>query len=206
MHDVEFGDLAQVVSETLPALARLRSSGAVRFVGATGLPLASLRTLLATAPPGALDTLLSYCHHTLLDDTLVGLLPAAAAAGVGVMNASPFSMGLLTPAGPPDWHPAPDGVKAACAAAAAACPLLPRLALRHAVAHPGLATTFVGMCTTQQVRDNVAAVVAALAPPAAAAGAAGAEEAEAARQLGVATALLAPVHNVTWPSGRPENN
>lgn len=38
-HDIEFGDLDQVVSETLPALVRLRDQGIVRHIGITGLPL-----------------------------------------------------------------------------------------------------------------------------------------------------------------------
>lgn len=31
--------------------------------------------------------------------------------GVGVINASPLSMGLLTEQGPPAWHPASDEIK-----------------------------------------------------------------------------------------------
>lgn len=33
--------------------------------------------------------------------------------GVGILNASPLSMGLFTDAGPPVWHRAPDKVKEA---------------------------------------------------------------------------------------------
>jgi L-galactose dehydrogenase len=46
-------------------------------------------------------------------------------------------MGLLTPQGPPEWHPAPPELKAAAAAAAAHCSALgldlARLALQFAV-------------------------------------------------------------------------
>lgn len=38
-HDIEFGDLDQVVTETLPALVKLRDQGIVRHIGITGLPL-----------------------------------------------------------------------------------------------------------------------------------------------------------------------
>ena len=38
-HDIEFGDLDQIVNETLPALAALKAKGLVRHVGITGLPL-----------------------------------------------------------------------------------------------------------------------------------------------------------------------
>ena len=38
-HDIEFGDLDQIVEETLPALRRLQAAGKVRFVGITGYPM-----------------------------------------------------------------------------------------------------------------------------------------------------------------------
>lgn len=40
---------------------------------------------------------------------------------VGIISASPLSMGLLTPQGPPEWHPAPPEVKEAARAAADYC-------------------------------------------------------------------------------------
>ncbi len=43
-----------------------------------------------------MDVVLSYCHHTLFDRTLEGLLPYLQGKGVGVINASVLSMGLLT--------------------------------------------------------------------------------------------------------------
>ena len=41
-HDIEFGDLEEVVSGALPALAELKAQGLVGAVGVTGLPLATL--------------------------------------------------------------------------------------------------------------------------------------------------------------------
>lgn len=38
-HDIEFGNLDQIIEETLPALAKLREKGVVRHIGITGLPL-----------------------------------------------------------------------------------------------------------------------------------------------------------------------
>jgi L-galactose dehydrogenase len=45
--------------------------------------------------------------------------PALQEKGVGIISASPLSMGLLTQRGPPTWHPAPPEVQEACAKAAA---------------------------------------------------------------------------------------
>jgi len=38
-------------------------------------------------------------------------LPYLKSKGVGVITASPLSMGLLTENGPPEWHPAPSELK-----------------------------------------------------------------------------------------------
>lgn len=70
--------------------------------------------------------------------------------GVGVINASPISMGLLTNRGPPDWHPAvkftpciPD----ACSQAAKYCEErgvdISRLALHFSLELPDCATCLV---------------------------------------------------------------
>lgn len=41
--------------------------------------------------------------------------------GVGVVNASPISMGLLSNRGPPSWHPAGESVRNKCKQAADYC-------------------------------------------------------------------------------------
>jgi L-galactose dehydrogenase len=156
-HDMEFGSLDQIVVETLPALRRLREQGKVRFLGITGLPLSVFPYVLDRA---AADTVLSYCHYTLNDSSLETLLPYLQAKKVGVINASPFAMGLLTEQGPPAWHPAPESIRAACARAAAYCRQqgadISRLALQFATANPQIATTLTGMASAEQVRKNVA--------------------------------------------------
>jgi L-galactose dehydrogenase len=94
------------VNETLPALNALKARGLVRHVGITGLPLGVFPYVLDRAPPGSVDVVLSYCHYCLNDTSLAGLVPYLRSKGVGVISASPLSMGLLTPQGPPSWHPA----------------------------------------------------------------------------------------------------
>ena len=47
-------------------------------------------------PKGTVDAVLSYCHNTLNDKSLVDLLPYFAEKGVGVISASVTSMGLFT--------------------------------------------------------------------------------------------------------------
>ena len=68
-----------------------------------------------------MDTVLSYCHYTLNDSSLVDYLSYFQDKGIGLINASPISMGLLSDRGPPSWHPATNDIKKASASAAAYC-------------------------------------------------------------------------------------
>ncbi|SHN25024.1 aldo/keto reductase [Cryptosporangium aurantiacum] len=190
-HDIEFGDLDQVVEETLPALRALQEKGVVRAVGITGYPLPALVSVAGRAP---VDTVLSYCHYTLQCRTLAARIPFFADRGIGVLNASPLSMGLLTEAGPPDWHPAPAALRAACAEAAAFCRRegtdLARLALQFAVTLPGVASTIVGAVDPESVTRNVA----------------WASEPLDTELLRAVEAILGDALDVEWPVGRPENS
>jgi len=190
-HDIEFGDLNQVVHETIPALRRLQETGKVRFVGITGLPLKAFEVV---AEQTAVDTILSYCRYSLNDTALAERLPYFQQKGIGVISASPLSMGLLTNRGAPDWHPAPTAVRAACAQAAAHCRAhgadIAQLALQFSLAHPGITTTMVGTADPENMVKNIE----------------WADNPPDPTLLAEVQAILAPIHNQTWLSGRPENN
>src|SRR5271163_3122618 len=42
VHDVEFGDVQQIVNETLPALRKMQKAGIARYIGITGYSLKTL--------------------------------------------------------------------------------------------------------------------------------------------------------------------
>jgi L-galactose dehydrogenase len=140
------------------------------------------------------DAILSYCRYNLLitdmDDVLT---PFAEQQGVGLINASPLHMGVLTEGGPPPWHPAPEEVKKAGRAVVEFCGrrgiAASDLALQFCLEHPYAATTLTGMTTVAQVRQNSAAA------------AAWAD----AEFLGEVRSLLSPVANRIWATGRTEN-
>lgn len=190
-HDVEYGDLRQIKTETIPALHRLVDEGKARFVGATGYPLKPLRQL---AEQSRLDTVLSYNHLSLNDTTLLAALPYFAEKGIGVINAAPLSQGLLTSRGTPPWHSAPVAVKAACAAVAEFVSSrgrdLAKLAIQFSVRQPGIATTLIGTADPGELQRNLRWVAEPID-----------EE-----FLAQVQTRLEPIHNMTWTTGRPENN
>jgi L-galactose dehydrogenase len=192
LHDVEFGDLDRILAESLPALHDLKATGKVRWCGITGLPLPVFRRALAQG--ARLDTVLSYCHATLFDTTLLGLLPELQRHGVGVLNASPMAMGLLSGHGPRDWHPAPAAIKAACRQAAAHCRArgqeLALLAVQYACSLPGIAATICGTASPTEIAANVAAVARPVD----------------AHLLAEVQSILTGIRDQTWPQGRAENN
>jgi hypothetical protein len=133
-------------------------------------------------------------------------IPKWKAKGVGVINASPLCMGLLTPQGPPEWHPAaPELREAAAKAAEIAAELgasLPRIAIKDAVKNEEISSTLVGLCTPEQVHENCDAVLEALGVIESGAGAEQAEQ----TALAKIEKIFEPVMDMTWPSGRPEND
>ncbi len=191
IHDIEFGRCQQIINETIPAMRRLKESGKIRFVGITGYPLHLLRQV---AEQAEVDTILSYCRYNLLDTGLDSVLtPLAQQKGIGLINASPLCMGLLTEAGPPAWHPAPKKVVKAARQAAGACRRrgvnIAALALQFALQYQGVAATLVGMSSPQQVEMNLKAVGVAPDPD----------------LLAQVQAIIKPVANIPWQEGRPEN-
>ena len=98
-------------------------------------------------------------HYCLHDTGLLHLLPAARERGIGLINGAPLASGLLTDAGPPDWHPADAEARAVFRDAAAFCRAqgtdIGTLALQFASQHPDIPTTLFSAATREQVDHNV---------------------------------------------------
>jgi L-galactose dehydrogenase len=113
---------------------------------------------------------------------------------MGVISASPLSMGLLTERGAPEWHPAPPALMQACRKATEYCRShgadISQLALQFSVANPDIATTLVGTASVENLKKNVEWVASPLDPA----------------LLTRVQEIMKPVQNLTWPSGKPENN
>jgi L-galactose dehydrogenase len=191
VHDVEFGDVQQIVHETMPALRKLQQQGKARYIGITGYPPKVLRRIAEAVP---VDSILSYCHYNLLNTEMDDVLAEfARERGIGLINASGLCMGLLTEQGPPDWHPAPPEVREAGRKAAVFCREqgvdISELALRFALQNSFVSSTLIGIANTQQVETSLKLLQGA--PDKA--------------LLAKVETILAPVFNYSWPSGRPEN-
>lgn len=159
VHDVEFADLNQVVNETLPALVKLREKGIVGHVGITDLQPENLKWVIEHVPAGTVESVLNFCHYSLNDEMLLDYLDFFEANNVGVINASPFSMGLLSQRGAPDWHPAPEPLKEACKRAAdycntQGCPI-EKLAVQYSTSNPRIATTLFSSANPANVLKNI---------------------------------------------------
>ena len=193
-HDVEFADHDQIANETLPALHRLKSQGLTRFIGITGLPLKVFPSILDRVDRGAVDTILSFCHYELNDNSLANLIPYLKEKGVGVINASPSGMGLLTPRGAPNWHPASKIIVEGCRNAVEHCEAkgidIVKVAVQYSCSHPDIATTLVSTAHPQHIQDNIAYV----------------EEPMNEQLLAEVLEVLKPIHNFNFTRGRPEHH
>ncbi len=187
-HDIEYADdFERVFADTADVLHRLKAEGKARFVGMSCYPLPLLRRAVERCD---LDVVISYCHFNLQNQRLLTeFLPTADAHGVGVLNASPLAMGLLTNQGPPPWHPASDAIKRTCAEAAAFCRSrgadLATLGMQYCYGEARIPSTVTGTAKRSELEANLQA----LATPA---------DAELLRDV---ARILEPVRDATWASG-----
>ncbi len=166
VHDIEFqaalpGGLQKVVDETLPALVELRRKGLVGHVGITDLQPENLRWVVEHVDDGTVESILNFCHYSLNDTLLTDYLDFFEQHGVGVVNASPLSMGLLSQRGAPDWHPATQELRQACSRAAAYCQQqgypIEKLAIQFSTSlNPRIATTLFSSANPDNVLKNIA--------------------------------------------------
>ena len=190
-HDIEYGDINQVIEETLPALQRQVAKGKVRYVGISGYPMKIFEKVI---PTGLLDCLITYNHYTLQNDMASRLLPLAEQYGVGVINAAPFSARLLSSLPLPPWHKATEVVRSVAKQAAEYCisegTKIEKLAVQFSIAHSGFASCLVGSARSAEISQLAQWVLEPL-------------DQELVSQV---QTILKPIHNWYYIEGRPENN
>ena len=164
VHDIEFqanlpGGLQKVVDETLPALVELKEKGVVGHVGITDLQLENLKWVVEHCKAGMVESILNFCHYTLNDDALLDYLDFFEQRGIGIINASPLAMGLLSQRGVPSWHPAPQPLVEACHRAAEYCSQkgypIEKLAVQFSVSNERIVSTLFSSANPANVRQNI---------------------------------------------------
>jgi len=187
-HDIEYADdLEQVFTETAECLRLLKKQGKCRFIGMSGLPLGLLGRAIERCE---LDVVISYSHFTLQNQRLLNqLLPTATEHGVGVLNASPLCLGLLTNQGPPPWHPGSAELKAIARKAADHCRErgsdISFLGMQYCLQDDRITSTITGTSRREELDMNLRALTTPID-----------------RQLlAEVQAILEPVRDQTWPSG-----
>lgn len=191
VHDIEYGDVQQVIDETLPALKKQVERGKVRAIGISGYPMKNFQRVI---PTDLLDCVITYNHYTLQNDMALQWLPLAQKHGVGVINAAPFSARLLTDLPLPPWHKAPKEVREVAAKASQWCKdrgtRIEKLALQFSVSNQDFASCLIGSAIPEEVTQWLDW----LHEPIDESLIAGVKE------------VLAPIHNWYYIEGRPENN
>ncbi|MBC8079793.1 MAG: aldo/keto reductase [Gorillibacterium sp.] len=191
LHDIEFVSSDIIFEEAIPTLQALKQEGKIRFSGISGLPLDTFTHILDNAH---VDAILSYCHYSLNDTSLLDMLSYLKQKGVSLVNASPLSMGLLNGKPLPEWHPATDQMRLICKRAADHCAErgkdLAKLAVQYSVQDERIPTTLVSTANP----DNIAKNAKWLDKPI---------DQE---LLSEVLDILQPIHNMSWKSGLPEYN
>lgn len=191
LHDVEFVPMDQVINEGLRALHDARRQGKIRFIAASGLPLSIFPALLSRTE---LDAVITYGQYTLQNTQAESMLPLFEQHDLGIINASPLGLGLLTPQGPRDWHLGSEKLKHTCRLAAEWCGDhgidIAELGMRFALANPRFHVTLTGVRSAGEIRHNTRSVSQTPDPDA----------------VRAVQKILEPVFNEIWPSGRPEYN
>ncbi|WP_099362570.1 aldo/keto reductase [Fredinandcohnia onubensis] len=189
LHDIEFGNYTQILEESIPALQDLKKEGKIRFYGVSALPLPTFTKILDDV---SLDVILSYCHYSLNDTSLLDLVPMLKKKGVGLVNASPLSMGLLHDGPIAEWHPADKEIIKVCKETAVYCKEqgvdLAKLAIQFSTSNNNISTTLVSTASVKNIIKNINWL----------------KEPINLKLLEEVRNRLSPIHNRTWPSGNKE--
>jgi len=169
VHDVEFcHSLEQLVTHTIPALLTLKAQGKVRYIGVTGYNLGVLQRLIELLPEGSIDTVLTYCRYTLFDRSLIDSLDFFNKRNIGLINASPVSMGLLSQRGAPAWHPATSDIKSVCASVTPFCQSqgedITELAVLWTLAQANIPTTLISTASRTNLEKNLEMARSSISP------------------------------------------
>lgn len=159
IHDIEYQERRHTqwaMTEGFSSVQELIREGRVVGVGFGIYPVDLWQRILTELP---VDAVLIHNHYCLNDDRLLGLLPLAEKANVGIVNASPYASGLLTDRGAADWHPATPQDRAVFKKAADFCrsegTSISKIAFQFASQNPAIPTTMFSTANRQSLNRSL---------------------------------------------------
>ena len=160
LHDFEYEQRRHAewaLTEGVATLLELKKEGRIGNVSFGIYPMDLWRRIFRDVPA---DAAMVHSHYTLNDRSALELLPDATARGIGIINAAPFSAGLLSGREGPAWHPASDRERRLFREAAAFCQQqgvpINKLAIQFSSQNPAFPTTLFSTTRSESVRHNVA--------------------------------------------------
>lgn len=159
IHDVEYQDRVQLeegFTTGYETLRKLKQEGIIGHVSMGTYPMDIWHRALRELQ---LDTIMTHNHYSLNDNRLLELLPACKAQGLGIINAAPFSSGLLSGAPIADWHPATPADRAVFKRAADFCKQqgvpIAKVAFQYACMNSDVHTTVFSTANRDNVKRNI---------------------------------------------------
>lgn len=162
LHDPEHSTWEQITAPdgAIETLLDLKREGVIGYVGLAGGPADLMQRYVET---DAFDLLVTHNRYTLLNRSGSALIDAAAARGMGVLNAAPYGSGLLAK-GPDSgaryvYQEAPPEVLEQVRALDAVCRRydvpLGAAALQFSMRDPRITSTVVGMTKPERIQQTV---------------------------------------------------
>lgn len=158
LHDFEYEQRRHVeraLEEGLTTLLALKKEGRIGAVSVGTYPMELWTRVLRDYE---FDAVMVHNHYCLNETRLLELLPLAQTKDTGIINASPFGMGMFTQRGPADWHPASVEIRTVFREAAEFCQSqgtdISQLALQFASQHPEIPTTMFSSTNAASIRRN----------------------------------------------------
>jgi len=105
-HDIE-NVSTETVLDALPLLEHYKTTGIINGIGINSYPIQPLLDIVESTPI-QINSVGTYAHNTLINNTILDYIDYFTKKNISIINSSPLAMGLLTPQGPPLWHPASD--------------------------------------------------------------------------------------------------
>ncbi|MBA2363693.1 MAG: aldo/keto reductase [Chloroflexia bacterium] len=162
LHDPEHSTWEQITAPdgAIETLLDLKREGVIGYIGLAGGPADLMQRYVET---DAFDLLVTHNRYTLLNRSGSALIDAAAARGMGVLNAAPYGSGLLAK-GPDSgaryvYQEAPPEVLEQARALDAVCRRydvpLGAAALQFSMRDPRITSTVVGMTKPERIQQTV---------------------------------------------------